>query len=110
MKTNFTLLALLMLVSFTSCHRYYTSSSFREKTLKHKTIAILPPQLVVTGMQPRNLTPYEIQLLEEKESKLFHQSLYNNILRKGNSGRYSLHVSIQPYSNTIAMLEKTILA
>jgi hypothetical protein len=106
MKTNFTLLALLMLISFTSCHRYYTSSSFEEKSLKHKTIAVLPPQLVVTGTQPRNLSSYDIEQLEEKESKLFQEALYSNILRKGNSGKYALNVSVQPYSNTIAVLGK----
>jgi hypothetical protein len=106
MRYTSTLLALFVLISFSSCHRYYTSSSFAEKSAKHKTIAILPPQLVVTGTMPRNLTSYDIEQLEEKESKFFQESLYNNVLRRGNSGNYVLNVNIQPYINTIAALQK----
>ena len=106
MRINSTLLALFVLISFSSCHRYYTSSSFAEKSARHKSIAILPPQLVVSGTLPKNLTPYNIEQLEEKESKLFQEALYNNVLRRGNSGKYALNVSIQPYTNTLAALQK----
>ncbi len=106
MKINATLTVFLMLITFSSCHRYYTSSSFEEKTARHKTIAILPPQMMLTGNQPKNLSAWDIEMLEEKESKLFQESLYNNILRKANTGKHTLEVSVQPYSNTIALLEK----
>jgi len=106
MKLNSTLAALFMLISLTSCHRYYTSSSFDVKTVKHKSIAILPPQMLLTGNQPKNLTPTQIAEIEEKESKLFQEALYNNILRRANQGKYSMDVNVQPYSNTIALLEK----
>jgi hypothetical protein len=106
MRINSTLLALLILISFSSCHRYYTSSSFIEKSAKHKTIAILPPQMVVSGSVPKNLSTYDIAQLEERESKMFQEALYNNVLRRGNSGKYVMDVSIQPYSNTLASLEK----
>jgi hypothetical protein len=106
MKLNSTLTALLVLITFSSCHRYYTSSSFEEKTLKHKSVAILPPQMILSGNQPKNLTQDQIAELEEKESKLFQEALYNNILRRANQGKYSMDVMVQPYSNTIALLEK----
>jgi hypothetical protein len=106
MKANFTLAALFMLISFSSCHRYYKSSSFDQKTAKHKTIAILPPQLVVTGNLPKSLSRYQIQELEEKESKMFQEALYNNVLKRANTRRYIMDVSLQPYTNTLAALEK----
>lgn len=106
MKLSSTLAAFFMLILLTSCHRYYTSNSFDAKTIKHKSIAILPPQMLLTGNQPKNLNQYQIAELEEKESKLFQEALYNNILRRANQGKYSMDVNIQPYNNTIALLEK----
>lgn len=106
MKINSTLVALVMLISFSSCHRYYTSSSFEEKTSKHKTIAILPPQVIVTGNLPKSVSISYIEELEVKESKLFQEALYNNVLKRGNTKKYALDVMVQPYSNTLAALEK----
>lgn len=106
MRKNFTLPALILLVLFCSCHRYYTSASFAEKAVKHKTIAILPPQLVVSGNLPNTVSDYEIEHLEEKESKVFQEALYSNVLKRANSGKYQMSVSVQPYTNTLAALDK----
>ena len=106
MNKNSTLIALVILVTLSACHRYYTSGSFEEKSSKHKQIAVLPPRMVLTGNQPRNLSPSDIARLEETESKLFQEALYNNILKKGNQGKYELGVQVQPYANTLALLDK----
>lgn len=106
MKLNATLIALLVLISFSSCHRYYTSSSFNEKTSRHKRIAILPPQIVVTGNLPKNLSVSYLEALEEKESKMFQEALYSNVLKRANTGKYELNVMVQPHTNTLAVLEK----
>jgi hypothetical protein len=105
MRRTFTLLTIGIFVLTTSCHRYYTSSSFEEKTSKHRTIAVLPPQIVMTGKKPRDLSEYDIAKIEETESKLFQRSLYNNILTRANTRKYVMDVSVQPYDNTIALLE-----
>lgn len=105
MKQIFTL-ATLVLITLTSCHRYYTSSSFDAKTSRHKNIAVLPPKMLLTGNQPKNYSAHDIELMEEKESKLFHEALFNNLLKKGNTGKYSLDVNIQPCANTLALLDK----
>jgi len=105
MRRTFTLLTIGIFVLTTSCHRYYTSSSFEQKTAKHKTIAVLPPQIVMTGKKPRDLSEYDIAKIEETESKLFQRSLYNNILTRANTRKYVMDVSVQPYDNTIALLE-----
>jgi hypothetical protein len=106
MKRNFTLLALLMLITLSSCHRYYTSSSFDEKTSKHKVVAILPPQVQITGNLPKNIAVSTIEEMAEKESKLFQEALYNNILRRSNTRKKEMNVMVQPYINTLAALEK----
>lgn len=106
MKRTSTLVSVFILLVCTSCHRYYTNSSFEQKSAKHKLIAVLPPQIVMTGQQPRNLTVDQIILLEEKESKLFQEALFNNILRRSSQGKYGMLVSLQPTNNTIALLEK----
>ena len=106
MKRNSTLLILIVLVSLTSCHRYYTNSSFDQKAARHKTIAVLPPKMVLTGNQPKSLTEADIAKLEEKESRYFQESLYNNILAKSNQGKYEMYVSVQPPANTLSVLEK----
>ncbi len=109
MKRIFTL-ATLALIIFSSCHRYYTSNSFDAKTSRHKNIAVLPPKMVLTGNQPKNLSIPDIKLMEEKESKLFQEALFNNLLNKGNVGKYSLNVNIQPCTNTLALLDKNAIS
>lgn len=106
MKTNPTLFAVVMLITFSSCHNYYVTSSFDQKTSKHKTIAVLPPKMVLTGNQPRSYSADDITRLEEKESKLFQESLYNNILKQSNRGKYVMDVTVQPYANTLSLLDK----
>lgn len=106
MRLKFTLVALAAMLSFTSCHRYYTSSTFDQKSSLHNTIAILPPQVVVTGNLPKNVSVGYLEELEERESKLFQEALYNNVLKRGNTRKYALNISVQPYSNTLAALEK----
>ena len=99
-------LAFLTLITFSSCHRYYTSNTFDAKTSQHKNIAVMPPKMLLTGNQPKNYSAYDIELMEEKESKLFQEALFNNLLSKGNTGKYLLDVNIQPCANTLALLEK----
>jgi hypothetical protein len=104
MKPKFTLAVASILLTLTSCHRYYTSSSFEEKTAKHKIVAVLPPQIVMTGQQSRRLSNEDILAMEEKESKMFQESLYNNILRQSGKSNKVMDVSLQPYSNTLSLL------
>lgn len=106
MKINPLLVSLLVLITLSSCHRYYTSSSFDAKTARHKSIAILPPQIIITGILPKTLSKSDIEELEETESRLFHRSLYNNILMRASNREYAMYVSVQPYTNTMAILEK----
>jgi hypothetical protein len=106
MKPKFTLAVVGILLTLTSCHRYYTSSSFEQKTAKHKKIAVLPPQIVMTGQPSKKVSPEMIVVMEEKESKMFQESLYNNILRQASKGNKVMDVTVQPFTNTLALLEQ----
>ena len=105
MKTNF-ILILIAIVTLSSCHRYYTASSFQEKVSNHKTIAILPPQIVITGNLPRSFSANQVAELEEKESLLFQEALYNYIFSRSHKGKRKMQVTMQPYSNTLSALHK----
>ena len=106
------LLLLTILLTQGSCrNRYYASSSFEEKTAKHKVIAILPAEIVFTGTKPKKLTEEDIIKIEDAESRAFQESLYNNILKYANTRRYETRVDVQHYGTTLNRLtEKQITA
>jgi hypothetical protein len=97
MKRDLLLLPVLFFVLFTSCagHKYYTSSSFDQQTARHKLIAVLPAEMVFTGTLPKNLSPEDIALIEETESRTFQNSLYNSILRHANGRKYYTSINVQ---------------
>jgi hypothetical protein len=106
MKQNLqAFLLVLLLAGFSSsCHRYYTSSSFDQKTAKHKTIAVLPAEMIFTGTRPQNMNDEDVRKVEEIESKAFQQSMHDAVLRQGNVRKYSLAIDLQHYSNTLQIL------
>ena len=106
------MLLLTILLTQGSCrNRYYASSSFEEKTAKHKVIAVLPAEIVFTGTKPKKLTDEDIIKIEDAESRAFQESLYNNILRYANSRKYETRVDVQHYSTTLNRLaEKQLTA
>jgi hypothetical protein len=108
MKKNLPFLAFaIAFLAFTSCaHKYYTSSTFEQQTAKHRTIAILPAEMIFTGSQPKTVTPEDIEKIEETESRAFQNSLYNGILRHANSKKYFTTISVQDIGTTQNLLEE----
>ena len=106
MKKNLPLV--ILLASFTvivSCGRKnYVSSDFEERTLDHKTVAIVPAEMIFTGKLPKNLSPEDIAKMEEQESKDFQYALYNSILAHANSRKYFTTVNFQDISTTLKRL------
>jgi hypothetical protein len=100
------LIAIMLFYLLASCSRpkYYTSASFEQKTSKHKLVAILPAEIVLTGNQPKNLTRADIEIIEEEESKAFMQSLYNSILEYANTRKYYTRVNLQDFASTVKIL------
>ena len=103
MKTRI-ILFLSLLFLMTSCKQYYTTSNFEDLTSNHKTVAILPFEILTTGHVPRDLTPEIIEQIEENESKAFQVSFFNRLLRSTRRGKKPLRITLQHYSKTIEML------
>ena len=93
---------------FTSCKSYYKIENFDQETFSHKTIAILPFEIIMTGQIPEDLSESDIDQLEIAESKLLETSLFNNILKRTRNKR--LDVNIQHFSKTLSILETNNIA
>jgi hypothetical protein len=92
---------------FAACSRKnYAPSFFYQQTLNHKTIAVLPAEMIFTGKQPKDLSEEDISKIEEEESRQFQMSLYSSILRHANSGRYYMFVNVQDISKTLNSLQE----
>lgn len=102
---NLTLFVLFVLTATACSRRHYASSIFEQQTAGHKVVAVLPAEMVFTGVQPKNLTSEDITRIEEEESKAFQVALYNSILRYANSRRYYTRVNIQDFSSTQRLLQ-----
>jgi hypothetical protein len=105
-KTIPYLLFVCTLISTGCSRKNYANSFFYQQTLNHKTIAVLPAEMIFTGKQPKDLSEEDIKKIEEEESRQFQMSLYSSILRHANSGRYYMFVNVQDISKTINSLQE----
>lgn len=94
----------VLLIMISSCGRNRISSTVYQKTARHRVIAILPAEMIYTGTKPKHVTENDMTKMEESESRIFQQYLHDNILENGNTGKYSLRVSVQNYTNTLSLL------
>jgi hypothetical protein len=100
----FILVAFWGLVLWSGCTPYYVTANFGERTARHETIAVVPFEMIYTGIIPDNLSPTELQDLEAAESQAFMISFYHEILRSTKSGKHPIRVDVQPYDRTLDLL------
>lgn len=100
------LLCLIGGVFFLSCHPYYINSQFEERTADHQTVAVLPFEMVYTGIKPEKLTEEDLLEIELAESKAFQISFFNEILRSTKYERHPIRIELQDYRKTINLLEE----
>lgn len=107
MKKSLPFLSILLaLVFLAACsHKNYTSSYFEQQTSHHKLIAVLPAEMIFTGVQPKDLSPDDVAKIEEAESKLFENYLVNSILKYANTQKYYTTIGVQDISTTQKLLE-----
>jgi hypothetical protein len=106
MKQKFAYLAAFVLLAAmmsTACNRFHKTSGFKEKTASHKTIAILPYQIMITGRLPKDMTPEVKDKIETAESVAFQRNLYAQIHTVG-TRRKPLSVVVQPTERTNQIL------
>jgi len=91
----------------TSCTTVdYTSQRFPEKTANHRTIAILPFEMVLAGRAPAGLTEQQVAEIEEAESVAFQTALYYSMLDRASADRkHPILIDIQPVERTNAILD-----
>jgi hypothetical protein len=68
-------------------------------------VAILPFEMIFTGVKPEKLTDADLQKIAESESKAFMISFYDEVLRSTRSGRKPIRVDLQHYDKTISILQ-----
>ena len=108
MKNNLLYLgfAATAIILITSCsHKNYTTSFFDQQTANHRIIAVLPAEMIFTGVQPKDVSPEDIAKIEEAESRMFQNYLFSAILRYANSNKYYTAVGFQDISTTQKLLE-----
>lgn len=99
-------IAFLSIFFLTACSRkHYAVSYFDQKTASHRIIAVLPAEMIFTGTQPKELSAEDISKIEENESRMFQNYLFNSILRYANDKSYYTAVGVQDISTTEKLLE-----
>jgi len=88
-----------------SCSKnYYQVKSFKDKSRIHQKIAVLPVEMVFSGLQPFDLTEEEVLQQEIAESKAFQISLYNELVRRRETSKKGPHIEMM----RISQVNKTI--
>lgn len=95
----------LLLTILSSCKSYFVAVDFDTRTASYKTVAILPFEMVFTGVKPEKLTDEELQTIAEAESKAFMISFYNEVMRSTHSGRKPIRVDMQHFDKTLSILK-----
>src|SRR5215203_3525730 len=109
MKKNLLYLFIVFnaLALITACsHKNYTTSYFDQQTMHHKIIAVLPAEMIFTGVQPKDIPAEDIAKIEETESQMFQSYLFNAVLRYANTNKYYTAVGFQDISTTQKLLEE----
>ena len=105
MKSSTILFGVFLLFTLSSCVPYYIAGNFDAQTANHKTVAVLPFEMVYTGTMPEGLTPQDLDEIAMAESQAFQISFYNEILRSTRSGNKPIRVNLQDYRKTLDLLE-----
>ena len=106
MKNQFLYLFLFFsIMTLSSCTRWFSvSPEFEKLSIDHKTIAVLPFEVVMRGRQPKNITPEQIAAIEAAEGLAFQISMHDEILRSLNNGRFNLSVDLLSVRETNARI------
>lgn len=88
-----------VLLAMTACSTVnYRSPTFESQTADHRTVAVMPFEMVFTGKAPAGWTAEQIVQVEEAESVAFQAALYYRLLNRAGKGRIA--VTVQPIDET----------
>jgi hypothetical protein len=105
-KMNYAALlsGVLLLLILGGCKSYFLATDFDRRTADHKTVAILPFEMIFTGVKPEKLTDEDLYMIGEAESKAFIISFYNEVLRSTRHGKNNIRVDVQHFDKTLSIL------
>lgn len=95
----------VLMIMLTGCKSYFVAVDFDTRTANHKTIAILPFEMIFTGVKPEKLTQADLDTIAVSESKAFMISFYNEILRSTRGGKKPIRVDVQHFDKTLSILQ-----
>jgi hypothetical protein len=96
------------MIALVSCginRAIYQSPDIEQKTARHKTVAILPVQLIQTGHLPKDVSEADVKSSNEKWGYVFQESLQSYILRQTAKNKQGQPVSFQATQKTNALLK-----
>lgn len=100
----------LLLFSCGTNKAVFQSPDFEQKTARHKTVAILPVQLVQTGHRPKDVSEETLKAANEKWGYIFQESLQSFILKQTHKNKKGQLVDFQSTQKTNALLKEKGLA
>jgi len=84
----------------------YQAPDLGERTADHRTVAVLPFEMIFTGKAPPGLGGEQILAIEEAESLAFQTSLYHRLLNQSSARRERpITIRIQPVEETNRILD-----
>ena len=96
----------LLLFMLTGCKQYYLIEDFERVTKNHKTIAILPFEIMMTGYVPPELTQEDIDKIEVIESEAFQASFFHQVLESRKNPKRRVQIDVQHYNKTLDILKE----
>ncbi len=98
---------IVALMAITACNREaYKTAGYYEMAPTHRLMAVLPTETITTGRMPKDISPEDLELVEEAESKAFQIALFNQLSKRSGSRNKDIRINFQHYSETNALLEK----
>jgi hypothetical protein len=108
---NHLLAILVMAMGFASCGpSIYKSSNFTDVAATHKTVAIIPADVMISlrPNQAKKITPEQLEQNVESTAYAIQEKMYGWFLRR--SGRFKYTVDFQDVSKTNALLKNANLS
>lgn len=93
-----------------ACAKSYTTPVFSSKSIGHKLVAILPYQMVYTGKEHKDLSPTEVNKINEAEAQAFQRALHNWLLRESGADKKDIKIEFQTPERTNRILQDSGIA
>lgn len=84
----------------------YAVPDFHIKTAHHRTIAVLPFEMVFIGKKPKKLSHQQVAKLREVESIAFQKSFYSALMHHKIDSSHPIRIDIQPVGKTNRILDR----